>query len=243
MQGRHGPPEIFTGHQGNLSMSGDHTDAEPLTLLADGAASLGLRLSSPTLAQFRIYLRELQRWNTRINLTGLKTDREIVIKHFLDSLAVRPYLGEAASLLDLGSGAGFPGLVWKLVQPELALTLVEARGKKAAFLEYLAACLKLEGVKVEQVHLTPALARQWGPRWAAVTSRAAFSLAHFLDLGAPLLLPGGILLALKGPQLTPAELQAGERRAAVLRLAPLQCHPYNLPLSGEARLLITTRRL
>ena len=117
-----------------------------MDLFQEGAAALGLELSRGNDGQFGFYLTELKFWNARVNLTGLKTDRDIVVKHFLDSLAVLPFLAATRSLADLGSGAGFPGLALKLVRPELTLTLVEAREKKAAFLEYLVSCLKLPDV-------------------------------------------------------------------------------------------------
>jgi len=214
-----------------------------MDLLQEGITVLGVELPPPTIDQFRTYLEELQRWNARVNLTGLKTDRDIVIKHFLDSLAVLPYLGDAASLADLGSGPGFPGLALKLVRPALALTLVEARAKKAAFLQYLVSILNLPGVEVAQVHLTSTLARQWGPRFDAAASRAAFPLARFLELAAPLLLPDGRILALKGPNLPPLELDAARKRCPSLGLGPLKLHRYLLPLSGEQRLLVSARRV
>jgi 16S rRNA (guanine527-N7)-methyltransferase len=219
------------------------SDSHPLDLLQEGAAILGVRLPPQALDNFRIYLGELQRWNARVNLTGLKTDRDIVIKHFLDSLAVLPYLGDAASLADLGSGAGFPGLALKLAQPALILTLVEARAKKAAFLEYLVSLLKLEAGEVAQVHLTPSLARKWGPRFAAVSSRAAFPLARFLELAAPLLLPGGRALALKGPNLAAEEMDAARERGKSLGLGPLEIHRYQLPFSDESRVLVLALRI
>ena len=111
--------------------------SDPLALLREGIAALGLELAPAVLGHFKTYLDELKLWNAKINLTGLKTDRDIIIKHFLDSLAVLPFLGDPASLVDLGSGAGFPGLVLKLARPQMTLTLVEARQKKAAFLEYV----------------------------------------------------------------------------------------------------------
>ncbi len=218
-------------------------DYKPLDLLQEGAAVLGLHLPPPVLEQFCVYLEELQRWNARINLTALKTDRDIIIKHFLDSLAVLPYLGDAASLADLGSGPGFPGLALKLARPLLCLTLVEARAKKAAFLQYLTARLQLQGVEVAQVHLTPMLARQWGPRFDAVTSRAAFPLARFLKLAAPLLLPGGRIMALKGPHLSATELDAARKQCQLLGLEPPELRHYLLPLSGEPRSLVLARRV
>jgi 16S rRNA (guanine527-N7)-methyltransferase len=215
---------------------------DPFGLLQKGAASLGLALPPAAPEQFLFYLTELKRWNARVNLTALRTDRDIVLKHFLDSLAVLPFLGEPASLADLGAGAGFPGLVLKLARPGLALTLVEAREKKAAFLEYLVARLHLSDVEVVRAHLTPALARKWEPRFGAVVSRAAFQLSRFLSLAAPLLLPGGLALVLKGPGLTAAELAAAQKLAERLDLEPLETREYYLPISGEARLLVAARR-
>jgi len=214
----------------------------PIDLLAAGAATLGLEFPLETLEQLRVYWQELQTWNARVNLTGLKSDRDIIHKHFLDSLAVLPFLADAPSLADLGSGAGFPGLVLKLARPAIHLTLVEARGKKAAFLQYLVTLWRLPGVEVVQAHLTPKLAREWGPRYAAVTSRATFSLKHFLELAAPLLLPGGRALALKGPQLSAAEVQAARERLAGLHLKTFELQDYQVPLTEERRLLVMARK-
>ena len=211
---------------------------DPLLHFQEGAAALGMKLPPAVLAQFQVYLQELQTWNARVNLTGLKSPRDMVIKHFLDSLAILPFLHNPSSLADLGSGAGFPGLVLKLARPDMALTLVESRGKKVAFLEYLVALWQLPGVEVVQARLTPQLSREWGPRFAAVTSRATFSLKRFLELAAPLLLPGGQALALKGPQLSPDELPAGQRRLRTLDLETLDLREYRLPLTGEPRLVV-----
>ena len=218
-------------------------EPDPLALLTEGVAALGQELAPATLGQLQIYLEELKLWNTKTNLTGLKTDRDIVIKHFLDSLAVLPFLDGAASVLDLGSGGGFPGLVLKLARPRVALTLVEARQRKAAFLEYLAAHFKLTGVEVVQTHLTPSLAKKWEPKVAAVVSRAAFILPRLLELAAPLLAPGGVVLALKGVHLALGELEAAGSASQLLGLGPLEKHQYLLPISGEPRLLVMARKL
>jgi 16S rRNA (guanine527-N7)-methyltransferase len=223
-------------------MATETLEPGPLDLLRAGIAALGLELASATLGQFQTYLEELKLWNAKTNLTGLKTDRDIVIKHFLDSLAVLPFLDGAASLVDLGSGAGFPGLVLKLARPPLTLTLVEARQKKAAFLEYLAARFGLTGVQVVQTHLTRPLAQKWEPKVAAVVSRAVFILPRLLELAAPLLAPGGVVLALKSVRLAMGELEAAGTACQLLGLAPLEQHRYALPLSGEPRLLVMARK-
>jgi 16S rRNA (guanine527-N7)-methyltransferase len=220
----------------------EHSNTESRALLTEGVAALGLDLPSAVLEHLLIYLQELKLWNARINLTGLKTDRDMIIKHFLDSLAVLAHLGEPASLMDLGSGAGFPGLVVKLARPELALTLVEARQKKAGFLEYLAGRLRLTEVKVVQAHLTPTLARRWEPKASAVVSRATFALPRLLELAAPLLKANGLLLALKSIHLPETELADAGRAGARLGLAPMEQRRYCLPISGEPRLLVMTRK-
>lgn len=211
-------------------------------LLLEGAQALDLELSPHTLAQFQFYLTQLKLWNARVNLTGLKTDRDLVIKHCLDSLAVLPFLGEPHSLADLGSGPGFPGLALKLVRPELKLTLVEAREKKAAFLEYLVSCLRLSDVIVARTHLTVVEARDWGPRFEAVVSRAAFKLRQLFELAAPLLVAGGPALALKGPHLDEREMGAAIAACQLLGLTPPELKPYRLPLSGEPRLAVLAYR-
>jgi 16S rRNA (guanine527-N7)-methyltransferase len=216
--------------------------SDPLDLLTAGVAALGLELPPATLGHLQVYLEELKLWNAKTNLTGLKTDRDIVIKHFLDSLAVLPFLEGVTSLVDLGSGGGFPGLVLKLARPQIHLTLVEARERKAAFLEYLAARCSLTGVQVVQTHLTPSLAHKWEPKVAAVISRAAFILPRLLELATPLLAPGGVVLALKGVHLAPGELEASGSAAQVLGLGPLEQHQYRLPISGEPRLLVMARK-
>jgi 16S rRNA (guanine527-N7)-methyltransferase len=220
-----------------------YPETEPLALLAEGAASLGLKLPPAMLKQLRIYLEELQIWNARTNLTGMKDLRDIVIKHFLDSLAVLPYAGAAASLVDLGSGAGFPGLVLKLACPALALTLVESRQKKTGFLEYLVSRLRLTGVEVVQTHLTPSMARKWHPKVDAVVSRATFLLPRLLELAAPMLASGGQLLALKSVHLQGLELETARSACPLLGLGPLEQHKYFLPISNEPRLLVTASKV
>ncbi len=211
---------------------------DPAALLVRGASELGITLAPAVLDQFALYLSELKRWNARVNLTGLKTDWDIVLRHFLDSLALLALLDTPQAVADIGSGAGFPGLVLKLVRPELRLTLVESRGKKAAFLDYLTALLHLSGVEVIQVRLTPRLAAAMGPHFDLVVSRAALRLRDLVVVAAPLLIPGGRLMALKGPNLPDAELKAANLWARKLGLEELVPRFYQLPVSGERRLVV-----
>src|SRR5919109_395381 len=108
---------------------------------------LGLELSNHQLEQFFRYRQELLDWNTRVNLTAITDPEEVLIKHFLDSLSLLlVYDKSQTSLLDIGAGAGFPGLPLKIVRPEWQVTLLEATGKKVTFLQHMIEMLQLEGV-------------------------------------------------------------------------------------------------
>jgi 16S rRNA (guanine527-N7)-methyltransferase len=190
-----------------------------------------------------LYCEELLKWNTRINLTGLKSPQEVVVKHFLDSLAVWAWVKNLDSLADIGTGAGFPGLPLKLALPHLHLTLIEPTGKRTAFLHYVIAQLGLINVEVRQVHLTTPEAHRWGPRFQGVITRATFPLARYLEIGGPLVRAGGRLMALKGPGLGDAEWQAAVGRAATYGCRPPEKYEYILPLAEEDRLLVIWKKL
>jgi 16S rRNA (guanine527-N7)-methyltransferase len=123
----------------------------PAALLMEGCLRLGVPCSPHVACRLVLYLQELVKWNAKINLTAIDTELEIISKHFLDSIAAfrifeaRPGL----RVLDVGSGAGFPGMVLKLQAPDLLVTLLEPSSKKAAFLHHLAGVLGVPGIKIE----------------------------------------------------------------------------------------------
>ncbi len=117
-------------------------------LLTSGARELGIDLSPQQIDQFARYAARLIEWNARFNLTTLTDPRDIVIKHFLDSLSAARSILPAARVIDVGAGAGFPGLPIKIARPDVSLTLLEATRKKCEFLEAIHAELKLTNVAV-----------------------------------------------------------------------------------------------
>jgi 16S rRNA (guanine527-N7)-methyltransferase len=119
--------------------------------LVDGSAELGLSLTEHQLGQFSQYLRELTIWNGKTNLTAITDTKQIAVKHFLDSLACSKALRSLKShdlLLDVGAGAGFPGLPLKILCPEIHLTLLEPNQKKTAFLRHIIGTLSLKDSRV-----------------------------------------------------------------------------------------------
>ena len=183
--------------------------------LAHHAAAFGLTLDAQQLAQFRRYSELLQEWNTRINLTAINTPAGIEIRHFLDSLTVATATGDLSSrrLIDVGTGAGFPGLALKILFPAMELTLVESVAKKTRFLEAVTTELGLSGVTIlaeraETVGQQPEHREQYD--WAVARAVAAFPvLAEYL---LPLCCVGGSALAQKGES---APREVSEAREAI----------------------------
>jgi 16S rRNA (guanine527-N7)-methyltransferase len=166
-------------------------------LLQEGAAQLGVSLSPEQVKFFVIYLGELNQWRNRINLSSRKDDREIIIKDFLDSLTIVKYLPPNASFMDLGSGAGFPGIPLKIVRPDLKLLLLEATRKKVFFLRDVQRVLGLGGIEIRWTGEGRGV-KDLSGIFDFVASRAFGFLLRFAEEGIPFLKKGGILLAMKG---------------------------------------------
>ncbi|MCU0580238.1 MAG: 16S rRNA (guanine(527)-N(7))-methyltransferase RsmG [Desulfobacterota bacterium] len=172
---------------------------EARTLLERGTRALGLELTAVQVEQFLTYLDLLLKWNRRINLTALRTPAEIISRHFLESLLLLPHLPETGRLLDIGSGAGVPGLPLKIARPTLSLDLAEATAKKTSFLKEALRRLGLSGVHVFAVFLgkEPFPVEPNDP-WDAFLCRGV-NLAGVLRAVAPYWGTGRRLLLLKGP--------------------------------------------
>ena len=167
----------------------------------EGLRQLGLQVTERQLDQFLRYRQELLDWNTRINLTAITDAGEVAIKHFLDSLVLlMVYERPSARLLDIGAGAGFPGLPLKIVRPQWQVVLLEATGKKVAFLQHIIETLQLKNV-VALHGRAEELAHKAGYRasFDVVTARAVASLPTLLEYAAPFCRVGGqIILPKKG---------------------------------------------
>lgn len=162
--------------------------------LAHGAAELHLELSADIRERLMRYVALLKKWNKVYNLTAVQGEQEMVSRHLLDSLAVVPYV-EARSILDVGSGAGLPGIPLALALPQSRVSLLDANQKKAAFLRQAAIELALENVKVvcERVETW-----QTHERFEVVISRAFSDLRKFLALAGRLCAEGGMMAAMQG---------------------------------------------
>lgn len=162
--------------------------------IRQGAADLGQRPGADQVGQMAALLAELERWNRRINLTAIRDLDEMVGGHILDSLAVRPML-RGPAIIDIGTGAGFPGLPLAIVEPAMAFVLLDSNGKKISFVRHIIGELGLENVEAVK-----ARAEDYAPgkRFDTVIARALATVPRLVELAAHLVGEDGQLLALKG---------------------------------------------
>ncbi|RIH83433.1 16S rRNA (guanine(527)-N(7))-methyltransferase RsmG [Calidithermus roseus] len=213
-------------------------------LLLRGAATLGEDLS-PTIHLFeRLYAR-LTSVNQKINLTSLREERDIVLKHFLDSLTclTSGLLEGPLEVVDVGTGAGFPGLPLKIVRPSLRMHLLEATRKKLRYVEETCALLGLKGTafiwgRAEQVAHQP----EYRERFDRAVIRAVGPMGQISELCLPLLKVGGYLIAQKGPEV------AQELEGVAQGLKPLggvleEVKELELPESGDQRRLVIIKKV
>jgi len=170
-------------------------------ILKTGATEHGLTLGNNEISLFLKYLTELKEWNKKINLTAITDDRDIIIKHFLDSLTLVPFLTNQKTLLDIGSGAGFPGIPLKIVLPELKATLMDSVNKKVIFMKHIIRTIGLKNIEAIQARAeNKEVMKKFDSSFDIVTSRAFSELGKFLDIAAPYAKKEGMLLAVKGPR-------------------------------------------
>lgn len=171
--------------------------------LQGGLVDMGLDLGSESIARLLRYVELLTRWNRRFNLTGTRAPRQIVTRHLLDSLSVAPHL-RGDRVLDVGTGAGLPGLVLAIALPQVQFTLLDSAGKKTRFCIQAAADLGLGNVTVVRERFEAFEPQQ---HFSCVVSRAFEGAVELLKPAQRLLQPGGLLLLMKGiyPQ---SELEA-----------------------------------
>lgn len=214
-------------------------------LLVEGAHMLGVHLSPAQADLFERYRGELMDWNRKFNLTGLEDARSVTVKHFLDSLsiALAVEIRGGQKILDVGTGAGLPGLPVKIWQPRVELWLLEAAGKPVRFLQHLCQELNLAGVTVLQGR-----AEEWGRKagfreeFDGVLTRAVAPLAVVFEYGLPFLRPGGWMVAFKGPRVR-EEMDQGKVACRVLGGEVDRTVELSLPFHGGDRVLVVARKV
>jgi 16S rRNA (guanine527-N7)-methyltransferase len=223
-----------------------------LTQLQAGCRTLGIDLDLHQLAQFERYAHDLAAWNAKFNLTAITDYADVQVKHFLDCLAALPLLAEelgeplplqtARHLLDVGSGAGFPGLPLKIAAPRLQVTLMDGTGKKILFLQEMVSRLALAHVKLaqgraEEMGRNP----DYRGQFDLVTARAVAPLNVLVEYLLPLVRRGGLAVIYKGAS-APQEFIEARKAIDLLGGETVRLAPVQVPLLGEQRFILLIKK-
>lgn len=214
-------------------------------LLAEGCAVLGIRLDQIAMDRLVLYFEELKRWSRKINLIAKEsTDARIIENHFLDSLTLLPHLesGGRVHLLDVGSGAGFPGLACKAARPDIALTVVEPRLKRVSFLKHIVRTLKMNDVSVLACRIEDERLLPSETSFTHITGRAVTDLAAFLAMVSRFVRRDVAIICMKGPKWQ-EELEAAADRIEAESLNLISAQQIVLPFSGAGRCLLVLKIL
>ncbi|MGD0275864.1 MAG: 16S rRNA (guanine(527)-N(7))-methyltransferase RsmG [Syntrophales bacterium] len=206
------------------------------TVMIRGSKELGIDLPDDALDQFAKYFKEIITWNAKINLISTRSVLALPSRHFIDSLTAGPFITERdGALLDIGSGAGLPGIPLKIAFPGLSVSLVESSRKKASFLKHVVRTLALKNVSVLQRRLeefTPKTSKRGA--FDTIISRAALKLPLLITMSSPFLAEKGVLIAMKG-MLDGKEIEASKKLVKKTGIYLDSIHEISLPVSGELR--------
>ena len=187
-----------------------------IEMLIKKAREISINIDESEANNFFEYMEELIRWNEKVNLTAITKPEEIITKHFIDSLTIEKYIPKNASIIDVGTGAGFPGIPIKILKPETKITLLDSLNKRIIFLEKIIAKLRLTNIFA--VHgRAEELGREEEHRetFDIATSRAVAGLNGLLEYMAPFVKVNGKIICMKGPKI---EEELKESKKAIQEL-------------------------
>lgn len=215
-----------------------------INLLKNGAAEFGIDLSQTQLLQFARYHESLIQWNEKINLTAITDEREVVLKHFVDSISVLRYFPkDAKTLIDVGTGAGFPGIPLKIIQKELKVTLLDSLEKRVRFLD--AVIEENQLTNIQAVHgRAEDFAREKTHREAydIGIARAVAALPVLCEYILPFVKKGGLFIAMKGSEVQ-QELKQAEKAISILGGVLKEVKHFQLPFDPMERHIILIEKI
>ena len=199
---------------------------------------LGITLSEIQLKQFYNYMNLLIEWNKKINLTAITEPNEIILKHFVDSLTISKYISDGTRVVDVGTGAGFPGIPLKIYRQDIEITLLDSLQKRINFLDEVIRELNLE--KIETIHSRVedfGKDKKYREKFDIATSRAVANLATLSEYLLPLVKVGGKVISMKG-SLIEEELENSKNAIKILGGKIEKVDEFNLPNSDISRNIV-----
>ena len=170
------------------------------SLLLDGSAQLGINLNDSQINKFLAYIDLIKKWNSRINLTSITTDKEIVLKHFIDSLTVSEYIHDDSSAIDIGTGAGFPSIPLAIVREKVNFTALDSREKRIFFLNEVVRELGINNVKTVASRAEDYYKKGSGNNFDYVLTRAVGDIGDVINLSVPYLNKSGKIILMRGSE-------------------------------------------
>lgn len=198
---------------------------------------VNIPLTQAQAAQLDAYAALLVEYNQKVNLTAITDPEGIEDKHFVDSLLFAAQPEVQGKIVDVGTGAGFPGIVAKIYKPDLELTLMEPTGKRVEFLKYVCGQLGLTGVEFAKERAEEAARKQWREQFDVASARAVAALNVLCEYCLPLVKVGGVFIAMKGSGAAP-ELACAKPAIRKLGGQPLECRAFQLPHGDERNLIL-----
>ncbi len=202
---------------------------------------MGITCSQTQLEQFEAYRQLLAEWNEKINLTAICEPKEVALKHFTDCLCGLPWIPEGAKVIDVGSGAGFPGVPLKIMRPDLSVLLLDSLNKRVVFLEELISALGLSETTALHSRAEDAARGDLRERFDVATARAVANLTVLSEYCLPFVKIGGIFLAYKGSS-GMEEIAEAKNAIAVLGGSLEEQEKYCLPDSDICRTIAVIRK-
>jgi 16S rRNA (guanine527-N7)-methyltransferase len=216
-------------------------DQSHIDTLTEGAHELGICLSDDTISSLTVYLETLQRWAKTTDLVSQPAPEIVIHKHILDSLAVSALLSPECRFIDLGSGAGFPGLVLAMAERERDAVLVEPRRKRANFLKDVARMARLKNVSVYESRAESSAKEQdLRESFDAVVTRATWDIETFLSFAEPFLKERGVALVMKGKKGEQELMNYNAHPSLVFSFS--HRYDYMLPFGHEGRHVYVFRK-
>ena len=213
-------------------------------LLSGASAITGLMPGEKEISLFESYRKEILFWNNKMNLVSVKSPLDIPVKHFIDSLTAAPYLPRKdVTVLDIGAGAGFPGIPLKICMGSLKLYLLESQRKKASFLKHVVRKLDLGGITVLHKRAEDLIGEgSYREFFDTVISRATLKLPKLVTMGGYFLAAGGILLAMKGADIE-KELRDALKSCPSSSMVFLTARDLSLPETADRRKIVVFKKI
>ena len=211
--------------------------------LQNYANEININLKKEQINQFYDYMNLLIEWNEKINLTAITNPDEIILKHFIDSMTVSSYITENAKLVDVGTGAGFPGIPLKIIRDDLDITLVDSLNKRILFLQKVIDTLKLK--KIEAMHFRVeefGRNKKYREKFDVVTSRAVANLSTLAEYQIPLLKVNGLCICMKAQEID-EEVEQSKNAVELLGGKIERIEKFQLPQSDIKRSVVLVKKV